>query len=145
MQVYSRGSFWLFFFFFCQQYFQLRCSWIFKLKQKETFNGICQYTIKLFMLGRNSIPILLHFQKLPLRGPLENTCGKSSIFVKVVDCKNYSKVCPHFQKIVYSLSQILQTCSETCIFFVKQYIYYQKQSVGGALKVLVKSLKTVFD
>ena len=29
--------------------------------------------------------------------------------------------------------------------FVKQYIDYLKQSIGGVLKVLAKSLKTVFD
>ena len=30
-------------------------------------------------------------------------------------------------------------------FFMKQYIGFQKQSVGGALKVLAKSLKTIFN
>ena len=30
-------------------------------------------------------------------------------------------------------------------FCVKQRICFQKQSMGGALKVLAKSLKTVFD
>ena len=28
---------------------------------------------------------------------------------------------------------------------MKQYIGFQKQSVGGALKVLAKSLKTIFN
>ena len=35
--------------------------------------------------------------------------------------------------------------SEIRIFFMKQYIGFQKQSVGGALKVLAKSLKTIFN
>ena len=33
----------------------------------------------------------------------------------------------------------------TCIFCVKQYIGFWKLSVGGAPKVLMNSLKTVFD
>ena len=45
-----------------------------------------------------------------------------------------------------SLWLIWQAYSETCIFLcVKQRICFQKQSMGGALKVLAKSLKTVFD
>ena len=43
-----------------------------------------------------------------------------------------------------SLRQILQTYSETCNFYVIQYIGIQKQSVGNVLKVLLKSLKTFF-
>ena len=39
----------------------------------------------------------------------------------------------------------MQAYSKTCIFFVKQYTDCQKQSVGGAVKVLAKSLKTIFD
>ena len=35
--------------------------------------------------------------------------------------------------------------SEICIFCVIQYIDFQKQSVGDTLKVLLKSLKTIFD
>lgn len=35
--------------------------------------------------------------------------------------------------------------SEIRIFFMKQYIGFHKQSVGGALKVLAKSLKTIFN
>ena len=65
---------------------------------------------------------------------------KSGIFIKVKGCKNYSKVSQHFEKIANSLWQILQTYSETCPFCVKKYKGFQKQSVGGGLKVLAKSL-----
>ena len=68
---------------------------------------------------------------------------KSSIFIKVTGCKNYSNISQHFNKIANSLWHILKTYSETCIFCVKQYIGFQKQSVGGALKVLAKYFKSV--
>ena len=67
-----------------------------------------------------------------------------SIFIKVTDY-NFSKLSQHFKKMADSFWQILQTHSETCICCLKRYISFQKQSVGGALKVLAKSLKTVFD
>ena len=43
----------------------------------------------------------------------------------------------HVKKMANSLRNVLPTYSEICIF--------QKQSMGGALKVLGKSLKTVLD
>ena len=58
---------------------------------------------------------------------------------------NYSKVSQHLKKMANSLWQILQAYSETRISFVKQYIGFKKQSVGGALKVLANSFKTVFE
>ena len=44
-----------------------------------------------------------------------------------------------------SLGQAFQTYSKICIFCVMQDIDFQKQPVGSVLKVLAKSLKTVFD
>ena len=54
---------------------------------------------------------------------------KSSTFRNVAGCQNFS---------------VLQTYLEIYIFCVMQYIESQKQSVGSALKVLAKFLKTVF-
>ena len=47
--------------------------------------------------------------------------------------------------MAHSLWQILQTYSKTCIFYVKLYKGSHRQSVRGALTVLVKSLKIVSD
>ena len=48
--------------------------------------------------------------------------------------------------MVNSLRQVLQTYSEIRIFYVILAIYlFQKQSVGSALKVLVKSLENFVD
>ena len=44
-----------------------------------------------------------------------------------------------------SLRNVLQTYSEIWIFCVIQYMDFQKQSMGSALKLLGKSLKTVLD
>ena len=44
-----------------------------------------------------------------------------------------------------SLRKTLQTYSEICTFCVTQYIDFLKQSVGGALKLLGKSLKIILD
>ena len=47
----------------------------------------------MFILGEKK-HILLHVQKMPLEGAPENTCGKSSIFIKAAKFKNYSKDSP---------------------------------------------------
>ena len=53
----------------------------------------------MFILGEKQ-HILLHFRKVSWEGALENTCGKSSSFIKATGCKNYSKVS---YKMAYSL------------------------------------------
>ena len=45
---------------------------------------------------------------------------KTSIFQRVVGWRNFSKVSMHFNKILYSLRQVLQIYSEICIFCVLQ-------------------------
>ena len=56
--------------------------------------------------------VLLHFQRVPLPGALENIWSqkmavkyfwKSSFFIKVTGCKNYSKVSQYFKKMANSL------------------------------------------
>ena len=42
------------------------------------------------------------------------------------------------------LKKYLSTYSETCVFSKIQCVDFQQQPVGGALKVLAKSLETVF-
>ena len=60
-------------------------------------------------------------------------------------CNDFSKVFLHFKKIANSPRNVLQTYSEICLSCVIQHIYFQKQSVEGAIKMLGKSLKTVLD
>ena len=92
-------------------------------------------------LGRNSIPILLHFQKLLLGGAVETIWGKSSISDKVTGCKNYSEISHIFKSLVILYDKLCRHILK-CACFVNQYIDCQKQSVGDALKVLAKYLKT---
>ena len=51
----------------------------------------------------------------------------------------------HCKKVAKSFRQVFQTNSKTCFFCVIQYIDIQKQSLGSAVKVFVKSLKIAFD
>ena len=76
---------------------------------------------------------------------LENHLWKSSIFRNVTGCNSFSKPSLHFKKMANSSRKVLQNYSEMCIFCVIKYIGFHKQSVGGALKVLGKSLKTALD
>ena len=64
-------------------------------------------------------------------------------FQKRCRLKQFSKVSLHFKKRANSSRKVLQKYSEIYSFCVIQYIGFQKQSVGGALKVLGKPLKTV--
>ena len=70
---------------------------------------------------------------------------KQRIFRNAKSCNNLSKVSLHYKKIANSLRKALQTYSDICIFYVIQQIDFQKQSMGGTLKVLEKSLKTFLD
>ena len=72
-------------------------------------------------------------------------CWKRSIFRKVTGCNNFLQLSMHFKKMTNSIKQVLETYLEIRILCAIQYIAFQKQSVGGALKVLEKSLKTVLD
>ena len=51
----------------------------------------------------------------------------------------------HFKKMTNSIKQVLEAYLEIRILCAIQYIAFQKQSVGGALKMLEKSFKTVLD
>lgn len=64
---------------------------------------------------------------------------KSNIFTKVTDCKNYSKVSQDFKQVANSYDTFCRHIQKNAFFCVKQYIGFQKQSVGSALKVLAKS------
>ena len=64
----------------------------------------------------------------------EKYMWKTSIFKNVTSFKNISKVSPHFKKIVSTLRQVFQTYSEIRIFYVMQYVDFQKQSVEVFLK-----------
>ena len=69
----------------------------------------------------------------------------SSIFTNVRRCNDFLKFSLYFKNISNSLRKVLQTYLEICSFSVIQYIPFQKQSTGGALKVLGKSLQTVLN
>ena len=50
----------------------------------------------------------------------EKNCGRPAFLEELQAARNFSKVSLHFNKIPNSLRQILQTCSEMCIFCVLQ-------------------------
>ena len=70
---------------------------------------------------------------------------KSRIFRNVTGCNNFSLLSLHFKKKANSLRDVLQTYLEICTLCVIHYIAFHKQSVGGAVKVLEKSLKAFLD
>ena len=61
----------------------------------------------------------------------EKYLWKISTYRKVKSCRNFW--------------QVLEAYSKTDIFCEIQYIDFQKQPMGGALKVLVKSFKNIFS
>ena len=79
------------------------------MKQKEKFTGIYHRLLiyhHIFYSGEKQ-QVLLHLQKLPLVGALENTFWKSNILIKVTSCNYYIKVFDEDHYIVNFLYQTL--------------------------------------
>ena len=56
------------------------------------------------------------FLKYSCPKPVKKNCGRPVFLEELQAVKNFLKVSLHFNKISDSLRQILQTCSEICIF-----------------------------
>ena len=113
------------------------------LYQKHTWISLVQSDL-LKLSGRTSKRIeslLVLILKYDRKIPVEDQHFQKSYRLQVV----FLKVSLHFKKMADSLRKTLQTYSEICTFCVMQYIDFLKQSVGGALKLLGKSLKIISD
>ena len=75
----------------------------------------------------------------------KNTCGKAAILETFQAAKSFQRFPLHFKKIAKFSIKALKTFSEMHIFCMMQNIDFKQQLVGGALKVLGKSLKAVFN
>ena len=114
------------------------------LYQKHTWISLVQSDLLLKLSGRTSKRIeslLVLILKYDRKIPVEDQHFQKSYRLQVV----FLKVSLHFKKMADSLRKTLQTYSEICTFCVMQYIDFLKQSVGGALKLLGKSLKIILD
>ena len=68
----------------------------------------------------------------------------SSIFRNATRCNKFLKVSLYFYKMATSFRNFLLKYSEKTIFYVKQYVDFQKRSMWDALKVL-ESLWKLFS
>ena len=95
--------------------------------------------------------ILVSFQfikvsiKMQLSEICEKNCGRPVFLEELQAARNFLKVFLHFNKITYSLVQVLQTYSEMCIFVCARKKVLQKQSTKIDLKVPEKSYDEIDD
>ena len=123
-------------FVFYLQYFQVRCSCICELKWKENVTGI-YHSIQIYHhivhVGEKQHTYFVVSPEAAIERFSKNTCRKSSIFLKLIFRKQfilYDKFCRDILKRA---------------FYCETIYRLPEKSAGGALKMLTRSRKTIFD
>ena len=93
---------------------------------------------KKFEMGQNIFGTVLKIWQ-------QNTCGTAAFLETLHPAINFQKFLCSLGNWLTLLETFCRLIQRAAFFCVMQYIDFQEQSMGGALKVLGKFLKTVLD